>query len=155
MDVLTPQQRRLNMSRIRGKDTKPELVLRQGLHALGLRFRLQARTLPGRPDLIFPKYRTALFVHGCFWHGHGCLLSTVPATRRAFWVKKIAETRARDSRAALALNEARWRVLTVWECALRGRRRWPLAELLTACGSFIRKEAGAFAEIAGYPDVRR
>ena len=155
MDVLTPQQRHLNMSRIRGKNTKPERVLREGLHALGLRFRLHARTLPGRPDLVFPKYRAAVFVHGCFWHGHGCQLSTTPATRRAFWTKKILDTRKRDTRAALTLNEAGWRVLTVWECGLRGRHRWPIQDLLAACELFIRQGAGGSVEISRYPGASR
>ena len=85
VDVLTPEQRRLNMSRIRGKDTKPELLLRHGLHARGLRYRLHRKDLPGRPDMVFPRYRAAILVHGCFWHGHDCPLFKLPATRREFW----------------------------------------------------------------------
>ena len=98
VDVLTPEQRRLNMSRIRGKDTKPELMLRRGLHALGLRFRLHRKDLPGRPDMVFPRYRAAVLVHGCFWHGHDCPLFKWPVTRREFWAVKIEGNRARDMR---------------------------------------------------------
>ena len=149
MDVLTPEQRRLNMSRIRGQDTRPELLLRRGLHALGLRFRLHARELPGRPDLIFPKYHVAIFVNGCFWHGHSCHLGVIPATRRDFWTAKIGATRLRDQRVAQALAEAGWRVLTIWECALRGRNRLPLDDVMQSCEAFIRKTSPRSDEIAG------
>ncbi len=103
-DVLTPEQRRLNMSRIRGKDTRPELLVRKGLHARGLRYRLQDRTLPGRPDLVFPKHKAVIFVHGCFWHAHGCNLSKVPKTREQFWTEKLSKNRMRDQRATEVLN---------------------------------------------------
>lgn len=124
-DVLTPEQRRLNMSRIRGKDTKPELMLRRGLHALGLRFRLHRKDLPGRPDMVFPRYRAAVLVHGCFWHAHDCPLFKWPATRREFWAAKIEGNRARDVRDVAGLAAAGWRVLVVWECALTGPTRLP------------------------------
>jgi DNA mismatch endonuclease (patch repair protein) len=133
MDVLTPNQRRTNMRRIRGKDTAPELLLRRGLHAAGLRFRLHVRDLPGRPDMVFPRHRAAVFVHGCFWHGHNCPLFT----RRDFWSAKIAGNRARDSRNRDSLVEEGWRVLTVWECSLKGSARRPLSEVFTACARFI------------------
>lgn len=148
MDVLTREQRRLNMSRIRGKDTKPELLLRRGLHARGLRFRLHAKHLPGRPDIVFPAHRTVVLVHGCFWHGHGCALSTIPETRRDFWSAKISATAARDAKALRALHTAGWRVLTVWECALRGRNRLAEEKLLDACEAFIRKGTKAALVIA-------
>jgi len=119
-DVLTPAQRQLNMSRIRGKDTKPELLLRGALHARGLRYRLHDRTLPGRPDLVFPRFRSAIRVHGCFWHGHDCPMFRLPATRPEFWSTKIAVTRARDARTQQAMTDAGWRVLTVWECSVHG-----------------------------------
>ena len=117
VDVLTPEQRRLNMSRIRGKDTKPELMLRHGLHARGLRYRLHRKDLPGRPDMVFPRYRAAILVHGCFWHGHDCPLFKLPATRREFWAAKIEGNQARDARDIAGLAAAGWRVLVVWECA--------------------------------------
>jgi DNA mismatch endonuclease, patch repair protein len=139
MDVLTAAQRRLNMSRIRGKDTKPEMLLRRGLHGRGLRFRLHVKGLPGRPDIVFPKYGAVLLVHGCFWHGHGCALSRLPETRREFWSTKIRNTRIRDEEAARLLVADGWRVLTVWECALRGRNRRDAEGLLIQCESFVKK----------------
>jgi DNA mismatch endonuclease (patch repair protein) len=138
IDVLTPAQRKLNMRRIRARDTKPELLLRRGLHALGLRFRLHVRDLPGRPDLVFPRYRTALLVHGCFWHGHDCPLFRMPATRREFWASKIAGNRKRDQRTLDSLRTAGWRTLVVWECSLKGPARLPMSELLSRCFAFIR-----------------
>src|SRR5690348_568698 len=107
-DVLTPEQRRLNMSRIKGRNTALELRVRRGLHACRFRFRLHAKELPGRPDLVLPRWRTGVFVHGCFWHGHGCHLSTLPATRTAFWQHKIVGTIARDHAAVAALHAAGW-----------------------------------------------
>ena len=139
-DVLTPEQRRLNMSRIRGKDTKPELVLRRGLHALGLRFRLHRKDLPGRPDIVFPRYRAAVLVHGCFWHGHDCPLFKLPATRLEFWEAKIEGNRARDLRDVAALAAAGWRVLVVWECALKGPARLPVDVVLARVTSWLDTE---------------
>src|ERR1700749_4157220 len=122
-DVLTPQQRRLNMSRIRGRDTKPELLLRRGLHSRGHRFRVQRDDLPGRPDLVFPRFNAVVFVHGCFWHGHRCPMFTLPATRTRFWRNKIATNVRRDHTVQSKLALEGWRVMTVWECALRGPGR--------------------------------
>lgn len=135
-DVLTAEQRRYNMSRIRGRDTRPEMLVRQGLHARGLRFRLHRRDLPGRPDLVFPRYRVAMFVHGCFWHGHNCPMFTWPRTRREFWQEKITKNRGRDRRTHASLKMRGWRVLTVWECALRGPGRWAVDEVLEVCEAF-------------------
>jgi DNA mismatch endonuclease (patch repair protein) len=123
MDVLTAEQRRLNMSRIRGRDTKPEMLLRRALWKRGFRYRLHDRSLPGTPDMVFPRYQAVVFVHGCFWHGHGCALFVVPSTNREFWLGKIGGNRERDTRALDALRAAGWRVFTVWECALRGPKR--------------------------------
>lgn len=136
-DVLTPEQRRLNMSRIRGRDTKPEMLVRRGLHARGLRYRLQDRKLPGRPDLVFPKYRVVILVHGCFWHGHHCPLFRLPATRPEFWAAKIASNQKRDERSHEALQVMGWRILTIWECSLKGPGRWPIELLLDTCTEFI------------------
>jgi len=121
-DPLTRAERSALMSRIRGADTKPELVVRSALHRAGFRFRLHGRSLPGRPDIVLPKYGTVIFVHGCFWHRHGCRLASEPRTRRDFWRAKFAANVARDSRNARALRALGWRVLTVWECALRTER---------------------------------
>lgn len=140
VDVLTPAQRQLNMSRIRGKDTKPELLLRRGLHALGFRFRLHRKDLPGRPDLVFPGRRAVIFVHGCFWHGHDCPMCKLPATRPEFWQAKIAGNRDRDERAIRALGVAGWRVLVVWECAIHGPEKLPPGTALAQCAAFVQGE---------------
>lgn len=120
-DVVDATTRSRIMAGIRGKDTKLEMLVRRGLHSRGFRFRLHDRALPGRPDLILPRYRAAIFVHGCFWHSHNCPLFQWPRTREEFWRKKIESNRDRDRRAAERLQEAGWRVLTIWECALRGK----------------------------------
>lgn len=143
VDVLTPEQRRLNMSRIRGKDTRPELVLRHGLHAMGLRYRLHRKDLPGRPDMVFPRYRAAVLVHGCFWHGHDCPLFKWPATRREFWQAKIEGNRARDARDLAGLAAAGWRVLVVWECALKGPARLPADAVAAGVVSWLKGDEPA------------
>ena len=150
-DVLTPEQRRLNMSRIRGKDTKPELMLRRGLHARGLRFRLHRKDLPGCPDMMFPRYRVAVLVHGCFWHGHDCPLFKLPATRREFWAAKIEGNRARNARDLAALAAAGWRVLVVWECALKGPARLPGDAVLATVTSWLDTEEPA-GVVRGVPN---
>lgn len=108
------------MSRIKGRDTGPELRLRSLLHRAGFRFRLHAKDLPGKPDIVLPKYRTAIFVHGCFWHRHeGCRHATTPSTRADFWQDKFATNVNRDERNRTALEAAGWRVETIWECELK------------------------------------
>lgn len=108
------------MSGIRGKDTRPELTVRRFLHAAGLRYRLHVRSLPGIPDLVFPRYRAVVFVHGCFWHAHkDCPYFRLPATRPEFWQQKLAQNAERDCRVLAELQSQGWRVATVWECALR------------------------------------
>jgi DNA mismatch endonuclease (patch repair protein) len=108
------------MSGIRGKNTKPELVLRSGLHKAGFRFRIHDRRLPGSPDLVLPRHKAVIFVHGCFWHGHECPLFKWPKTRHEFWEAKILGNVARDTLAIRKLHDSGWRVLVVWECALKG-----------------------------------
>ena len=108
------------MAGIRGKDTKPELIIRRGLHALGFRYRLHDRRLAGQPDMVLPRYRAAIFVHGCFWHGHDCLLFRWPKTRETFWQEKIGGNRRRDAEAEARLDHAGWRVLKIWECSIKG-----------------------------------
>lgn len=137
VDVLTPEQRQLNMSRIRGRDTRPEMLVRRGLHACGFRYRLQDRKLPGRPDLIFPRYRAVIFVHGCFWHGHDCPLFKLPETRRDFWDAKISSNRTRDKRVEETLLEQGWRVATVWECSLKGINKLGGDEVIQQCRLFL------------------
>lgn len=119
-DTLTSERRSWNMSRIRGRDTGPELLLRSLLHRAGFRFRLHAKQLPGRPDVVLPKYKAAIFVHGCFWHRHpGCRNATTPSTRREFWQEKFDRNVSRDARNRADLEAAGWTVLTVWECELK------------------------------------
>jgi len=119
-DVLTPEQRRHNMQRVSGRNTKPEMLLRRSLHARGFRYSLHRRDLPGNPDLVLPKYCAVIFVHGCFWHRHeGCRYTTTPTTRSEFWQAKFDANVARDSAVRTKLLEDGWRVATVWECALR------------------------------------
>ena len=109
-----------NMAAIRGKDTAPELAVRRILHAMGLRFRLHRKDLPGRPDIVLPKHRTVVFVHGCFWHRHeDCRYTTTPKTRQEFWESKFAANVERDSRNRTDLRQLGWRVIVVWECELR------------------------------------
>lgn len=151
-DILTAEQRRLNMSRIQGKDTKPEMLIRRRLHASGLRYRLHDRKLPGRPDLVFPRYGAVVFVHGCFWHAHGCALSKLPATRQEFWEQKLAENADRDRRAIGALRADGWRVLVVWECALRGRERRMEDDVVAALASDIRSGTCSLLEFTGRDD---
>lgn len=121
-DKLNTQQRHHCMSRIRGKDTKPEILVRKGLHARGFRFRLQDRKLPGRPDIVLPKYGVAIMVNGCFWHGHkGCRYATKPKSNIEFWETKIARNKHRDEVTAAHLEALGWTVIVVWECELRGK----------------------------------
>lgn len=136
-DVLTPEQRQLNMRRIRGKNTKPELLVRRALHARGFRFRLHRRDLPGCPDLVLPAFSAAIFVHGCFWHGHKCPMFKLPATRGDFWAAKINANRERDARVLNALADRGWRPFIVWECALRGPARRPVEEVIESISDWL------------------
>lgn len=148
-DVLTPAQRSHNMSRIRSKDTNPELLLRRELHAARFRFRLHRKDLPGCPDLVFPSRRAVIFVHGCFWHGHACPMYTMPATRPEFWRAKIETNHARDLRSVESLRDAGWRVLIIWECALRGVARLSKGEAVARCAAFLCDEHNDSHSIEG------
>ena len=124
MDRLTPAKRSWLMSRVRSVDTKPELAVRRIIHGLGFRFRLHRRDLPGCPDLVLPRYRAVVFVHGCFWHRHpGCRMATKPKSNTVFWTRKFRMNVARDKRAKVELELAGWNVLTVWECETRNAAR--------------------------------
>ena len=140
MDRLTPEQRSLLMSRVRGRDTKPEMTVRKLLHALGFRFRLHRRDLPGTPDVVLPRWKAIILVNGCFFHGHQCPSFRLPSSNREFWQEKIRRNRERDALTAAALLSREWRVLTVWECALRGPPRIPPAALGTALLVFLKGE---------------
>ncbi len=119
VDVHTPEARSRNMRAIRNKDTKPELLIRKALHARGYRYRLGGSGLPGHPDIVLPRYKTVIFINGCFWHGHDCKYFKLPATRTEFWAGKIKSNQERDQRSASRLLELGWTVLTVWECSLK------------------------------------
>lgn len=122
VDVVDSVTRSRMMANIKGKDTRPEIALRKALHALGLRFRLHGKRLPGTPDIVLPKWRAAIFVHGCFWHRHeGCRYASSPSTRREFWNEKFAANVARDRRNQDRLISAGWRVRVVWECELKSK----------------------------------
>lgn len=119
VDFLSPAERSERMSRIRGSDTRPEIALRKVLHGLGLRYRLHATDLPGRPDLVFPRFRTAVFVHGCFWHRHaGCSIASSPKSNAEFWRLKFERNVARDQRVTEQLRKMGWHVVVAWECEL-------------------------------------
>lgn len=133
VDVVDKATRSRMMSGIQGKNTKPELLVRKYLHGRGLRFRLHARELPGKPDLVFPKYKAVVFVHGCFWHSHPrCRFAVVPASNVEFWKQKLDGNRMRDQRDETRLKALGWRVLTVWECQLEERHLARLAEKIKA-----------------------
>ena len=117
-DHVDRETRSAIMSRVRSKDTTPEIQVRKALHRAGFRFRLHRTNLPGKPDLVFPRYRLALFVHGCFWHRHGCKRTTMPKTNREFWTQKFCRTMERDQRVAAELEELGWATTVIWECQL-------------------------------------
>ena len=121
-DTLSQTQRSYNMSRIRGKNTKPEILVRKGLHARGFRFRLHNKNLPGSPDIVLPKYGVAIMINGCFWHGHKeCKYATKPKSNVEFWEAKIARNRHRDEVTEAHLQALGWHVVTIWECELKGK----------------------------------
>jgi DNA mismatch endonuclease, patch repair protein len=132
MDTLSPGQRSKLMSRIRGRDTAPELLVRSMAHRLGFRFRLQRKDLAGKPDLVFPGKAAVVFVHGCFWHGHDCNRGCMPTSNRPFWEHKIGSNKERDYRVQKQLEDEGWRVLTIWQCDIKdlaGLRRRLIAFL--------------------------
>lgn len=134
-DVVSSEKRSQMMSGIRSKDTRPEMIVRRALHARGFRYRLHAKDLPGKPDLVFPRYKSVVMVHGCFWHGHDCPLFKVPGTRTEFWMAKIGRNRERDAEVRQALAGLGWRVLEVWECELRAAKKagyLPVVERIAA-----------------------
>lgn len=130
------------MAAIRDKDTKPEMLLRRALHAKGFRYRLHDRRLPGRPDLVFPKYRAVVFVNGCFWHGHQCDQFRWPKTREEFWRAKIGGNVARDDVNIAALHDVGWRVGIVWECAMKGKGRLGVDAVVDAVARWLSFDGG-------------
>lgn len=116
MDTFSKEKRSEIMSKIKGKDTKPEKIVRSLLHSMGYRFRIHRKDLPGNPDIVLPKYKTVIFIHGCFWHGHDCKVSRVPKTRTHYWIDKFEKNRSRDRKNILDLKQTGWKVCVIWEC---------------------------------------
>ena len=130
-DVHEPETRSYNMSQISGKDTKPEMIVRKFLHANGFRYRLHVKELPGKPDLVLPKYNTVIFVHGCFWHAHeGCKYFNIPQSRTEWWSEKLYGNKERDEKNIENLKESGWKVIVVWECELKSDKKKTLVKLI-------------------------
>lgn len=141
------------MAGIKGKDTKPEIVVRKLLHKFGYRFRLHKKELPGNPDIVLPKYKTVIFVHGCFWHGHeDCHLFRLPKTRKDFWKDKIESNKHRDAQAIEKLLGMGFRVIEFWECALKGKSSLEVDELSASLKSFISGNDTPFTSVRGKSD---
>ncbi|MFD0870722.1 very short patch repair endonuclease [Paenibacillus residui] len=131
MDKFDKEKRSEIMRKVTGKNTKPEIIVRRLLHRMGYRFRLHRSDLPGKPDIVLPKYKTVIFIHGCFWHGHeGCARSKLPATNRDFWEKKIAKNKVRDKEVFNQLEELGWRVLIIWSCEIQKKKMGILSRRL-------------------------
>lgn len=148
VDVVTSRKRSEMMSGIRGKDTKPEIIIRKGLHKKGFRYILHNNKLPGKPDLVLPKFNAVIFVNGCFWHLHGCHLFKWPKTRSKFWKKKITRNREKDIENIDLLMIDKWRVLLIWECAIKGKNRLDIDKLLIKTITWI-KSKSKYSEIIG------
>ena len=148
-DILTPAQRKYNMQQVRSKGTAPELIIRRALYAKGFRYRLHVKSLPGSPDLVFAKYKTVIFVHGCFWQKHNCFKASIPTSRTEFWIQKFKGNTTRDKRNIQYLTDLGWRILIIWECALKGRSRIPFDLLIEAIGSFVKNDSIQLLELSG------
>lgn len=136
-DCHSKDVRSKNMSAVKGKNTKPEMLMRSLLHKNGFRFRLHDKTLPGKPDIILKKYKAVIFVHGCFWHLHGCRKSNIPENNKEFWLEKLNTNKERDRRNIEELNKLGWRVLVIWECSLKGENKIFYEEILTYTRKFL------------------
>ncbi|MFZ3129765.1 MAG: DNA mismatch endonuclease Vsr [Desulfosporosinus sp.] len=139
-DIVTREVRKKMMSKIHGKNTKPELSIRKGLHRLGFRFRLSDSGLPGKPDIVFPRYRAVIFVNGCFWHCHDCHLFKWPNTNEEFWHRKISRNKVLDRINIIRLGERGWRVGVVWECSLKGKYKIPYEEVILKCSQWLKSD---------------
>lgn len=151
-DVVTPEVRSRMMSGIRGRNTRPEKIVRSGLFAAGFRFRLHRRDLPGKPDLVLAKWHAAVFINGCFWHAHqNCRFFRVPKSRRSFWTEKLEANRSRDAACIAALVNGGWKVITVWECALRSDAAVTLDVLQSAIRDRSDTSKWDIREVRGQP----
>ena len=140
VDVHTPIQRSRNMAAIKGKNTKPELIIRKELHRLGFRYRLHYSALPGSPDLVFPKYKAVILINGCFWHKHECHMFKWPKNNAEFWRAKIEKNFIRDSKNSDYLVALGWKSLVIWECALKGRKKIPIEQVIETTTLWLRSE---------------
>jgi DNA mismatch endonuclease (patch repair protein) len=148
-DVVSPEKRSQMMAGIKGKNTKPEMLMRSALHRAGFRFKLHEKTLPGKPDMVFPRYNAVIFVHGCFWHGHDCHLFKWPSSRVDFWKTKITRNQQVDRESMEKLRAAGWRVASIWECAVRGRAKRPFPEIIDECRDWLQSDTSTL-EIRGF-----
>jgi DNA mismatch endonuclease, patch repair protein len=147
-DIVSKAKRSEMMSGIRGKNTRPEIIIRSALHKAGFRFRLHTGALPGKPDLVLPRYRAAILVNGCFWHGHDCHLFKWPGTKKEFWRTKILKNRSNDEKVLRALDAQDWRVLQIWECALKGREMLSVERIVDEVTGWLWSEE-SYHEIRG------
>lgn len=145
-DVHSKAVRSKNMAAIKGCDTRPEMLVRRALHQAGFRYRLHVASLPGKPDLVFPRYKAVIFVQGCFWHQHQCAMFHWPKTRTDWWRRKISANRAHDEAVQDKLRELGWRVLLVWECALKGKNKMPPDQLIADISHWL-SNGTSFAEL--------
>lgn len=148
-DIVSPEKRSKMMAGIKGKNTKPEMILRKGLHGLGFRYRLHDRNLPGKPDMVFPRYKAVIFAHGCFWHGHSCHLFKWPSSNEEFWQTKIERNMEVDKQNIIRLQEMGWRTGIVWECALKGKYKINREEVIELCAQWLQTTDMTSIEIGG------
>ena len=139
-DRHSPAVRRKNMAAVKGKNTKPEMMIRRALHGAGFRYSLHRKDLPGKPDMVLPKYKAVIFINGCFWHGHDCPAFSWPKTREAFWREKIGGNIKRDRRNLELLHTSGWRVAIVWECALKGKRKRSVETIVNRISAWLSGE---------------
>ena len=152
-DVFDARKRSEIMASISSKDTKPELMLRKALHRIGYRYRIHDRSLPGKPDIVFRRFNAVVFVHGCFWHGHDCPLFRMPSSNEQYWKEKFNNNRRRDAQVNSQLLEKGWRILTVWECSLKGKTRLNFDSLISAIEDWLSSESGFLEIREGYDTV--
>ncbi|MFW5437861.1 very short patch repair endonuclease [Paenibacillus apiarius] len=148
-DIVSPEARSRMMAGIRSKDTKPEMILRKGLHSLGFRYRLHDKSLLGKPDMVFPRYNAVIFAHGCFWHGHSCHLFKWPSSNTEFWRNKITRNMELDKEHIARLQEMGWRTGIVWECSLKGKYRINTEEVIELCAQWLQTTDMTSIEIGG------
>lgn len=148
-DIVSSETRSRMMSGIKGKDTRPEMILRQGLHKLGFRYKLHDRKLPGKPDMVFPRYKAVIFANGCFWHRHSCHLFRWPSSNEDFWRNKLNRNVEVDRENLNRLQEMGWRVGIVWECSLKGKYRIDSEEVIELCATWLQTTDMTSIEIGG------